>query len=80
MQVTFWTAKDGWMVLLLEENYKTSLPPPLRLPGRSENPGSGQGTGAEFNLARRQAIEHGTKLKPWLRLFVSTLASGSPNP
>jgi hypothetical protein len=67
----FMVAKDGWMVSFLEEDCKTSLPRHFVFQSELKILDLAWHGGAEFNLAGRQAIEHGISMgrgSVWLSL------------
>jgi hypothetical protein len=67
----FMVAKDGWMVSFLEEDCRTSLPRHLVFQSELKILDLATHSGAEFNLAGRQAIEHGISMGRgyvWLKL------------
>jgi hypothetical protein len=67
----FMLAKTGWSVSFLEEDCKTSLPRHLVFQSELKILDLARHGGAEFNLAGRQAIEHGIVLgrgSVWLSL------------
>jgi hypothetical protein len=63
--------KDGWAVSFLEEDGKTSLPRHFVFRDELKILALARHGGAEFNLAGRQAIEHGIEMgrgSVWLKL------------
>jgi hypothetical protein len=57
--MNFMMAKDGWSVSFLEEDCRTSLPRKFVFQTELKILDLARHGGAEFNLAGRQAIEHG---------------------
>jgi hypothetical protein len=69
--MNFMMAKDGWAVSFLEEDCKTSLPRHFVFQSELKILDLARNGGAEFNLAGRQAIEHGIGMgrgSVWLSL------------
>jgi hypothetical protein len=69
--MTFMLAKDGWSVSFLEEDCKTSLLCRFVFQNELKILDLARHGGAEFNLAGRQAIEHGIGMgrgSVWLKL------------
>ena len=69
--MNFMLAKGGWSVSFLEEDCKTVLPRHLVFQSELKILDLTQHGGAEFNLAGRQAIEHGIGMgrgSIWLKL------------
>ena len=67
----FMLAKGGWSVSFVEEDCKTTLPRQFVFQGELKLLGLARHGGAEFNLAGRQAIEHGISMgrgSVWLKL------------
>ena len=67
----FMLAKAGWSVSFLEEDCKTSLPRNFVFQSELKILDLATHGGAEFNLAGRQAIEHGISMgrgSVWLKL------------
>jgi hypothetical protein len=67
----FMLAKDGWTVSFLEEDCKTSLPLVFVFQNELKILDMARHGGAVFNLAGRQAIEHGIGMgrgSVWLKL------------
>jgi hypothetical protein len=67
----FMMAKGGWAVSFLEEDCRTVLPRHLVFQSELKILDLAQHGGAEFNLAGRQAIEHGISMgrgSVWLKL------------
>jgi hypothetical protein len=67
----FMMAKGGWSVSFLEEDCKTSLPRRFTFQSELKILDLARHGGAEFNLAGRQAIEHGISMgrgSVWLSL------------
>ena len=67
----FMLAKDGWTVSFLEEDCKTSLRRHFIFQSELKILDLARNGGAEFNLAGRQAIEHGISMgrgSVWLKL------------
>jgi hypothetical protein len=62
---------DGWWVSFLEEDCKTSLPRRFTFQSDVKILNLARNGGAEFDLAGRQAIEHGISMgrgSVWLKL------------
>ena len=67
----FMLAKEGWRVSFLEEDCKTSLPRKFIFQNEVKILDLARHGGAEFNLAGRQALEHGIGMgrgSAWLKL------------
>lgn len=67
----FMLAKDGWAVSFLEEDCKTSLPRHFIFQSELKVLDLARHGDAEFNLAGRQAIDHGISMgrgSVWLKL------------
>ena len=67
----FMLAKDSWSVSFLKEDCKTSLPRKFVFQSELKILDLARHGGAEFNLAGRQAIEHGISMgrgSVWLKL------------
>jgi hypothetical protein len=67
----FMLAKGGWAISFLEEDCKTSLPRRFTFQSELKILDLARHGGAEFNLAGRQAIEHGISMgrgSVWLKL------------
>jgi hypothetical protein len=69
--MNFMLVKKGWVVSFLEEDCKTSLPRHFTFQSELKILDLARHGGAEFNLAGRQAIEHGIGMgrgSVWLKL------------
>jgi hypothetical protein len=69
--MNFTLAKDGWLVSFLEEDCRTSVPRHFVFQSELKILDLARHGGAEFNLAGRQAIEHGISMgrgSVWLKL------------
>lgn len=69
--MNFMLVKKGWVVSFLEEDCKTSLPRHFTFQSELKILDLARHGGAEFNLAGRQAIEHGISMgrgSVWLKL------------
>lgn len=67
----FMLVNDGWWVSFLEEDCKTSLPRRFTFQSDVKILNLARNGGAEFDLAGRQAIEHGISMgrgSVWLKL------------
>jgi hypothetical protein len=75
--MNFMLAKDGWSVSFLEEDCRTSLPRHLVFQSELKILDLARHGGADFNLAGRQAIEHGISMgrgSVWLKLTLEPYA------
>ena len=69
--MNFMLAKDGWSISFLEEDCKNSLPRHFVFQSELKILDLARQGGVEFNLAGRQAIEHGIGMgrgSVWLKL------------
>jgi hypothetical protein len=80
--MNFMLVKKGWVVSFLEKDCKSSLPRHFTFQSELKILDLARHGGAEFNLAGRQAIEHGIEMgrgSVWLKLTQEQCRSSMPS-